>query len=102
MTATKMVTSYNLGCVAMSPCLANELRSPERERILEYQDGQSQQKDPHEGGRMVEQGKEIVETEVQELERHKAHCGLKTEEGQIRHPATPFLASCAQSLPSRT
>lgn len=43
-----------------------------------------------------------METEVQELERHKAHCGLKTEKGQIRHPATPFLASCAQSLPSRT
>lgn len=59
MTATKMVTSYNLGCLTMSPCLANELssRSPERERILEYQDGQSQQKDLHEGGKMVKQGK---------------------------------------------
>ena len=72
MTATKMVTSYNLGCMTMSPCLANELRSPERDRIQEYQDGQSQQKDPHKGGKMVEwEGEEIVEAEVQESERHR-------------------------------
>lgn len=75
----------------MSPCLANELRSPERDRIQEYQDGQSQQKDPHEGGKMVErEGEEIVEAEVQESERLKAHCGLKTEEG--RHITLPHLS----------
>lgn len=84
----------------MSPCLANELRSPERDRIQEYQDGQSQQKDPHEGGKMVErEGEEIVEAEVQESERLKAHCGLKTEEGQTHHPATPLLGPVLNLCP---
>lgn len=36
-----------------------------------------------------------MEAEVQESERHKAHCGLKTEEGQIRRPATRSLGSSA-------
>lgn len=37
--------------------LADVTKFTERVRIFDYQDGQCQQKDPQEGGRMVEQRK---------------------------------------------